>query len=581
MCLSRTAIALTLTIALTALPAFHQEPRSAQVPTGPSAADPFAISVGSSFAASPGSSNGSSGASRAVSTASIDNDFQEALRTVLANHVNSGKLDGRKLTDTSIDSMLRMLDPHSNYYTQEQFQDLLGEHESRYSGTGSSIAGFLIDGRIETFVISTFAGSPAANAGLRFGDRILEVDGQDMRGRSPDAIRAAVRGRSGTLVAITVERADGRTIQKIEMKRDLVKEPAVPDGIVIGPNAGYIDLTNGFSNVTFNEFNAALEGLLRKRVTSLVLDLRGNGGGIMQQAVMVAEKFLPAGTTIVSQKGRYPAEYRSWRAERSKYERLPLVVLVDNETASAAEVLAGALQDNDRAIIVGQKTFGKGLVQSVLDLPTGAGLTLTAARYYLPTGRSIQREYAGKGIYDYYHDRGRDSAIGLPLFAAKTPTGRVVYGGDGITPDFPSSPEPVTEQQIVLLDLVFPFVRRSAADRASLSGSDRAAREEDLSSEAATLFELLLTENASSPVTHSLISSNRVFVKKMIGYYLAMAASGQEAARRHIVRTDPQIKQAAAATDKAAALFSSAQKARANTGLKEKNPPSRIHGGQR
>ncbi|MGD9589803.1 MAG: S41 family peptidase [Pyrinomonadaceae bacterium] len=582
MCISRSAIILALTIALSALPALQQEPRFAQVPAEPSGADPFAISIGSSFSASTGSSGGRSGSGRGVSTAIIDLDFHEALRTVLSNHVNSGMLDGRKLTDASIESMLRMLDPHSNYYTPEQFQDLLGEHESRYSGTGSSIAGFLIEGRVETFVISTFPGSPAARAGLRFGDRILGVNGQDMRGCTPDAVRAAVRGQSGTRVAMTVERADGRKIEKLEVRRELVKEPAVPAGIVLGRNTGYIDLTKGFSNATFNEFEAALGGLRRRGVTSLILDLRGNGGGILQQAVKVAEKFLPAGSTIVSQRGRYPSEDRVWRAERNKYEKLPLVVLVDSDTASAAEVLAGTLQDNDRAVLIGQKTFGKGLVQSVLDLPAGAGLTLTAARYYLPTGRSIQREYAGKGIYDYYHDRGRDSSIGIPLFAAKTPTGRVVYDGDGITPDLPSAPEPVTDEQISLLDLVFPFVRNSSEARASINGpvSDGAAGDA-ISREAAKLFDLFLKENAASAKTGSSIAANREFVEKMIGYYFAMAVAGPEEARNHIVRSDPQVKRAGAAADRAAILFANAQRSAASRREKEKDPPSQIHGGQR
>lgn len=542
-----------------------QGPQSTQLAP---ANDPFALSPGSSFSAS---GKGNRTIESGIRPAAISADLEEALQIIESNYVSRKALNLEALTGSAISTMLHALDPHSRFYNQAEFQELLGEHESEYSGTGSSIAGFENNGTIDTYVISTFPGSPAAKAGLRFGDRIIAVNGRAVAGASPDIVRDLVRGTRGTTVRLTVERAASLGVQTIEMRRDRVHEPAVPKGFLVRGKTGYIDLTAGFSNATFGEFESAVNDLKRRGMTSLVLDLRGNGGGILDQAVKVAEKFLPSGATIVSQRGRYSDDVRIWKAARPQYESMPLVLLVDENTASASEVLAGALQDNDRALILGRRTFGKGLVQSVLNLPEGAGLTLTAARYYTPTGRSIQRDYAATGLYDYYNHRNAE--IDKPLFAAKTPTNRVVYGGDGIAPDESAVDTELTPERIRLLDPIFFFSRELTAGRFEKDPVLGQAFTIERLRQRAIFGQPIVDEQVSGQFEEFLqsykdqrfylesIKSERAFVRQMLGYYIALGAFGTEAASRARIESDPQIDQAIKALPKAAELYAAALKA--------------------
>lgn len=551
---------------LGAQPVRTQEKQYTQIP----GTDPFNVGEGSSFSASSSNPAGSRLRGPVIKKELIEADIEEALETIRTNHISGPNLKPQALTDAAITSMLKVLDPHSNYYSPAEFQDLLGEHESEYSGTGSSIAGFKRNGRIDTFVISTFPGSPAAKAGLRFGDRIIAVNGQNVTGESPDVIRDLVRGKKGSVARMTIERADNGVFEIVEMKRDRVHEPAVPQGFLLKGNVGYIDLSNGFSNATFNELETAFADLQRQGMTSLVLDIRGNGGGILEQAIKVAEKFLPAGSTIVSQQGRYPDDTRTWKAGRPKYDSLPLVIVVDENTASASEVLAGALQDNDRALIVGEKTFGKGLVQSVLNLPDGAGLTLTAARYFTPTGRSIQRNYADLGLYDYYQHR-QPVEISTSVFAAKTLTDRVVYGGDGITPDAPASSRLFSDGKMRLLDPIFFFAldrlnpKQGMGDR---HNSVAVYRQKILFGEPVVddsiirEFRSFASENPSWAKLMPTLAREDAFVRAMLRYYLAMGSFGVSAANRAKIDADPQIAQAIALLPRSATLAAAAQKAR-------------------
>ncbi len=552
-----------------------QEPRYSQLP---GSSDPFSVSTGSSFSAS-GARPGSGGPR--VRREAITADVEEAIALITANHVNGRRVSGEALTESAINSMLHILDPHSNYYNTDEFQLLLGEHESEYTGTGSSIAAFERDGRLDTYIVSTFPGSPAARAGMRFGDRLISVDGRPVSGESPDLVRDLVRGKQGSTVRIRIERAGSLAVETVELKRDRVHEPAVPKGMLLRTGVGYIDVTNGFSNATFAEFEAALEDLKRQGTTSLVLDIRGNGGGILDQAIKVAEKFLPPGSTIVSQRSRNPGEDRTWKATKAKYESMPLVLLVDEQSASASEVLAGALQDNDRALIVGRKTFGKGLVQNVLNLPAGSGLTLTAARYYTPTGRSIQRDYAESGLYNYY--RHRTAEIDKPLFAARTPTDRVVYGGDGISPDVPSKGEPLTPDRLRLLDPIFIFTRGLAGAGTSAE-SAKLMRHHLRSGEPADAllseFDEHLQGDPEAQRLAVLARKERGFVVRMLAHYLHLAAFGTEAAERLRIESDAEVRRAVEALPRSAALASAAHKVRLNP-RKEKSSLSLVLSEQR
>ena len=572
---------------LAATPLFSQETKITRIPKS-SDSDPFKLTTGSSFSAS---GSGGSRSSSAESKETVASDFEEALEIIRNNHFDGPKLGTESLTSSAISSMLKTLDPHSNYYNANEYQDLLGEHESEYSGTGSSIAGFYRNGKLETYIVSTFPGSPAAKAALHFGDRIVAVNGQSVSGQSPDAVRDKVRGKRGTFVRVTIERADNRAVETVEMKRDRVHQPAVPSGYLLKPGIGYIDLTGGFSNATLGELAAALSDLHRQGMTSLVLDIRGNGGGILDQAVKVAERFLPAGSTIVSQRGRYPDDTRTWTANKLRSETMPLVLLVDENSASASEVLAGAFQDNDRALIVGEKTFGKGLVQSVLSLPYGSGLTLTAARYYTPSGRSIQRDYSDVGLYDYFNHRNATAQIERSVYVAKTITNRIVYGGDGITPDEILKEEKLSPIQISLLDPLFFFSREFAAGRIKNPENDLLTTHQQIRHQIVfgepivndvmvDSFTAFVAKENSWKTTPASLTRERVFIQDMLRYNLAMAAFGIGSANRTRIEADPQVRQAIDAMPKAARLASAAQRARSRAG-KEKGSLSLVLNEQR
>ena len=571
---------------LSATPVFTQDKHITQIPKAIDS-DPFKLSSGRSFYASGSDSRpGDPRTPSKMSKETVASDFEAAMEVIRNNHADGARLNTTSLTTSAIGSMLKMLDPHSNYYDAGEYQDLLGEHESEYSGTGSSIAGFLHDGSVDTYIVSTFPESPAAKANLRFGDRIMAVDGQSVAGQSPDTVRDKVRGKRGSIVRLTIERADNKAVEVVELRRERVHEPAVPGGYLLKPGVGYIDLTGGFSNATSGELETSLNDLHRQGMTSLVLDIRGNGGGILAQAVKTAEKFLPPGSTIVSERGRYPDDTRTWTAGKTHYETMPIVLLVDENTASASEVLAGALQDNDRALIVGERTFGKGLVQSVLSLPYGSGLTLTAARYYTPSGRSIQRDYSDIGLYDYFNHRNVKVDIGSASYAAKTITNRVVYGGDGITPDEKAKEATLTPAQISLLDPLFFFTREFVNGRiksfeaAEITASQHVRQQivfgEPAVSEALIdIFAEFAREN-SWKTSPALLSRERDFIKNMLSYDLAMAAFGIQAANRARIEADTEVLQAVDALPKAAKLSTAAQKVRSNNAPKEKSSLSLV-----
>ncbi|HTK38407.1 MAG TPA: S41 family peptidase, partial [Pyrinomonadaceae bacterium] len=420
------------------------------------ASDPFTLNPGSSFSASSSvpdkSVKKTAGETERAKTIS---NFSEALDLIRENY--AGLTDVNNLTKSSIQGALRSLDPHSNYFDPAEYQSLLEEQQSEYSGIGATIVNFEKDGILDTFVLSTSPGSPAQKAGLRFGDRIISVDGDWVGGESSETVRDKVRGENGSTLRLIVERAATMRRDLVAIKRSLVAEPSVPDHYILRPGVGYIDLTEGFNYTTADEVGTALRALHRQGITSLILDLRGNPGGILEQAIKVAEKFLPAGSVIVSQRGRMAIDNRVWKSTNNAPETIPVVLLVDEGTASASEVVAGALQDHDRALIIGERTFGKGLVQDVINLPYGSGLTLTAARYYTPSGRCIQRDYSNGDIYDYFRHQHEMTDAERAKFEARTVTNRKVYGGDGIMPDEVLKDPDMNATQVALLDPLFFF----------------------------------------------------------------------------------------------------------------------------
>lgn len=377
-----------------------------------------------------------------VSLEKIELDVAEALAIIEDNHVVGKKLNYNEIIKSSIDSMLQSLDPHSNYFDAKEFEEFRTDQSSRYFGIGATIGDLSDpDGKIlATFIRATFENAPAHRAGLRYGDKIIEVNGTSMIGKPFSEVRNFLRGPRGTAAKIMVERHGTGKRELVEIYRDAVSQPSIAEAYMIRPGIGYIAMTGGFNQTTYGEFVEAMRALKAKGMNQLILDLKNNGGGLVGQAYRVANTFLSRGQTVFTQKGRLEGTTEPYLADNANPESMPLVILVNRNSASASEILAGALQDHDRALIVGETTFGKGLVQNPFILDYGSMLLLTIAKYETPSGRLIQRDYSDGNLYSYYTKGGvgNDSDSGGPSptgVESRTDAGRVVYSGGGINPD--------------------------------------------------------------------------------------------------------------------------------------------------
>ena len=345
-----------------------------------------------------------------------------------AEPINGDKADAA-IYDGAIPGMLRVLDPHSNFYDPKAYARMREDQRGHYYGVGMVIQ----QQGNKVYVITPYENTPSFRAGIRPGDVIASIDGKSADGMSSDQVAKALKGPKGTHVQVTMAR-DGQPKPLVfDLIRDEIPHPSVDLAFEIHPGVGYIHLTQ-FQETTAQEIIESVNNF--GNLKGLVLDLRNNPGGLLSQAVEVCDHLLTKGQTIVSQRGRaYPDQvYTATHGNDGK--AFPIVVLVNHNTASAAEIVSGALQDHDRALIVGETTFGKGLVQTVYNLSEDTGLALTTYHYYTPSGRLIQRNYAGVSLYDYYYNHAGASPTDSTNREVKlTDAGRTVYGGGGITPD--------------------------------------------------------------------------------------------------------------------------------------------------
>ncbi len=509
--------------------------------------------------------------------AAISQDFGDALTIIQDNYVDGKNLNYNDVYKSSIMGMLRTLDPHSNYFDKEEFDELKTDQRSEYLGIGATIQNYSVGESVETYITATFHNAPASRAGLRYGDRIDAVDGVPMHGKSSAEVRDKIRGPRGSDVKVTVLRASSGKTETVDIIRDAVAQPSVPDYYMIRPGVGYIDMTKGFNYDTAQGLQDALDALHQRGMTSLVLDLRNNPGGFLDKAIEVAGTFLPAGQLILTQKGRNGLNDRTYRSTNPNPDRTPLVILVNDYTASASEIVSGAMQDHDRALIVGQTTFGKGLVQSIIPLPEQTGLTLTSAKYFTPSGRLIQRDYSEGGWYNYISRGGTlrenngDQKPAGP--ASHTDTGRPVYGGGGITPDEAVKPQFLTNLQVRLRDPIFFFSREVASGR--VAGLDKYKVETAIQFEhdlqptdfpmndmVFNAFKDYVAKDANWKVFTPQLERNRAFIEQQLRYQLATAAYGTVAALQVLTKDDPQIAKAVEVVPRARELATTAMRAR-------------------
>lgn len=392
-------------------------------------------------------------AKKVVDGDSITAEISEALGIIESNYVSGRKIDYNIVMKSSIDGMLHSLDPHSNYFDAKEFDEFRTDQRSQYFGIGATIGDLSDpDGKVlATYIRATFEGAPAYRAGLKYGDKIISVNGESMLGKSFVDVRNSLRGPRGTAAKLIIERHATGKRETIDITRDAVSQPSIQEAYMIRPDTGYIAMTGGFNQTTSDEFKEAMAQLKAKGMKQLVLDLKNNGGGLVREAYRVANTFLGRGQLVFSQKGRIEGVSEPYYADNPNPETMPLVVLVNRSSASASEILAGALQDHDRALIVGETSFGKGLVQNPFLLDYGSMLLLTIAKYETPSGRVIQRDYSDGNLYNYYTGStgpGVEATKAQPTGpATKTDGGRTVYSGGGIKPDVEIKPDTITVEQ--------------------------------------------------------------------------------------------------------------------------------------
>ncbi len=473
--------------------------------------------------------------------------FTAALAAIDREYVE--KVPTERLVYQSIDGLLHTLDPHSSFLEPRAYRQMRERQEGRYYGLGIRIVA--VDGDIT--VESVFEGSPAYKKGLRRGDIIARVEGQDAKGWTTEQAVLKLKGPKGTTVNISLKRRGYEGLIDMEIERDEVNITTVRGAFMVdGTGTGYVKLAE-FSETSDRELGGALEQLKAKGLRRLVLDLRDNPGGPLDQAIRISNRFLPRNDLIVYTRGRIPNAEQDYRAtEESDFTTLPLVVLVNRRSASASEIVSGALQDHDRAPVVGETTFGKALVQSVYRIANDAGLALTTGRYYTPSGRLIQRPWDGS-FDEYLTYEWREQSAEKPRAGADlkyTDAGRKVYGGGGIEPDkfFGGPIEGFTPTRFGRL----LYARQAFADFAgqfTADGDTRLGAANKNKKPITRGFQVTdqmmkdfraLLEAQRIKIDEEAFTKDEAFIRAMIRYDIDIALFGVEEARRNLVAQDPQ-----------------------------------------
>jgi carboxyl-terminal processing protease len=499
----------------------------------------------------------------------IADDFAKAILVAKDNY--AGQVDLNKATKASILGMLHTLDPHSNYFDPKEWEKVQQDQRSRYSGIGSTIA----QRNDKVYIMSPFDATPAHRGGIRYGDQIVEINGESTETWNSQQVSNKLIGPEGTSVTVKVARLGATDPLEFKFVREAVKLDSVTNFYMAGNGIGYINFDRGFNFTSYDEIRTALAELQKQGMSSLVLDLRSNPGGLVDQAKKITNLFLYRGQSIVTLRGRpqvFPTREES--ANNNAPEEFPIVVLINSRSASASEIVAGALQDHDRAVIVGENSFGKGLVQSVFPLSDGSGLWLVTGHFYTPSGRLIQREYSNRSFYDYYLKRGDKDAV-QRTEEKRTDTGRTVYGGGGIQPDvLVKFPPQEIELQRTWIEPVFQFTRGLVAGKVPGQSEFKidgpcdhrhrlTARDYPVSDKTIAAFKAFVREHKELKVDETRIDKDADWLKRRIRYEVATAAFGEENARAALADGDTQLQRALAELPKAKALADDIRRVRA------------------
>jgi carboxyl-terminal processing protease len=472
--------------------------------------------------------------------------FTAALSAIESGYVD--KVDSDRVVYAAVRGMLGTLDPHSSFFDPKEYAQMRERQEGRYYGLGITIQS--IDGDVTA--MSVFEGSPAYRNGIRRGDVISKIGGQDAKGWTNEQAMQKLRGPKGTNVQIEIKRRGYEKSIPLEVTRDEVQILTVPAHFMIDATTGYIRHQDWGEN-TDREMQRALRDLRAKGMKRLLYDIRGNPGGPLDQAIKVSNEFLPRGKMIVYTRGRVPNSDQDYRAtEDSEFTDVPMVVLANRNSASASEIFTGALQDHDRAYIVGETTFGKALVQSVYRISGGAGLALTTAHYYTPSGRLIQRPW-DETFDEYLSYTQRDQDINKPHNASdlkKTDSGRPVYSGGGVEPDkyvagqtegFSPTPFGRTLYSRQEFENYAQHFTAEGDTRITQQATGRKSVTPNFAVDDAMLAEFheqLKTNRVR--IDEEAFNKDREFIKAMIRFRIDEAVFGIAEARRHLIMVDPQ-----------------------------------------
>ncbi len=482
--------------------------------------------------------------------------FTRVLAVVEENYAEPVKSD-ELVYQGAIPGMLRVLDPHSNFFDARQFTLIREDQRGKYYGVGMQVAPR--EGR--TIVLAPFVGSPAYNAGLRPGDVILKVDDTPTDGLSTSEVADLLKGPKGTVVRVTVGREGELEPLEFTVTRDEIPRPGVDHVFLIAPGIGYIRV-NGFNETTDQQLQQALRKLDAETLKGLILDLRNNPGGLLNEGVAVADMFLEKNQLIVSHRGRSSPERRYFAMRGHRGLEVPLVVLVNSVSASASEIVAGAIQDHDRGLIVGETTFGKGLVQNLFNLSENTGLAMTTAKWYTPSGRLIQRDYKSVSIYDYLYNRKKTVNNGN-TDVRLTDSGRQVFGGGGITPDvLVPTPKPNEFQSLLYRrDVFFPLevgVGGFTRYYLGLKPTPKVTRSFQVTDAVLNEFRHYLQQK-NIPHTEANLQENRGWIERKIKKELFLSVFGMDEAFRVELDSDPQLAKAIEVLPEARALYEKAK----------------------